>query len=34
MEVAKAAGLQQTSGWEKEGKAAKLTVLTFVYCST
>jgi hypothetical protein len=27
-------GLQQTSGLEKEGKAAKLTVTTFVYCST
>jgi hypothetical protein len=27
-------GLQQTSGLENEGKAAKLTVMTFVYCST
>ncbi len=26
--------LQQTSGLEKEGKAAKLMVMTFVYCST
>ncbi len=26
--------LQQTSGLEKEGKTAKLTVMTFAYCST